>query len=262
MTNPASAVPAAGPRPEQYTSLVEVREVSRSFGGIHALRDVSLQVSTGEVLGLIGPNGAGKTTLFNVIAGVYRPSSGRVLFKETEISGWPPHRICHLGIARTFQIVKPFRSLTVLQNVLIGARFGRHPGLVEWREHRPEAMEVLEFLGLADRRDIPGTALNLGEMKRVDLARALATGPEVLLLDEVMAGLNPVEIGQMMTLIRRIRDKRRITILMIEHVMKAVMGVSDRVAVLHHGEKIAEGAPQTVVNDAQVIDAYLGERVL
>jgi branched-chain amino acid transport system ATP-binding protein len=216
----------------------------------------------GEILGLIGPNGAGKTTLFNVIAGVYKPSAGAVLFKGVDISGRKPHQICHLGIARTFQIVKPFRSLTVLQNVLIGARFGRQPKLIDRQEYRPKAVEVLKLLGFTGKMHVPCSALNLAEMKQVDLARALATGPEVLLLDEVMAGLNLVEIAQMMDLIRHIRAQMQVTILMIEHVMRAVMGVSNRVAVLHHGEKIAEGEPQEVVTNDQVIEAYLGERIL
>ncbi len=243
-------------------TILEARRVSRFFGGIQAVKDVSFALNHGEILGLIGPNGAGKTTLFNVIAGVFKPTSGQVLLQGRDISGLKPHQVCHLGIGRTFQIVKPFLSLSVLQNVVIGSRFGEKEALVDGRDHQVPAAQILQFVGFAERMHDPCSSLNLGEMKRVDLARALATKPEVLLLDEVMAGLNLVETEQMMKLICRIRDEMKITILMIEHVMRAVMGISNRVMVLHHGEKIAEGFPEEVARNEEVVQAYLGERIL
>lgn len=243
-------------------SLLQVANISKSFGGIEAVRDVSFTLRQKEILGLIGPNGAGKTTLFNVIAGVYKPNSGEITFKGVKISGLRPHRICHLGIARTFQIVKPFLTLTVLENVMIGSRCGKSEGLLGRWDYRSLALEVLDSLNLVAKKDIPSDSLNLAEKKRVELARALATRPEIILLDEVAAGLTPGEIEEMITLIYRIRDEMKIGILMIEHNMRAVMEVSDRVMVLHHGEKIADGAPKSVVQNEEVINAYLGERII
>jgi branched-chain amino acid transport system ATP-binding protein len=241
---------------------IEAREVSKFFGGIQAVKDISFRLYNGEILGLIGPNGAGKTTLFNVLAGMFRPSRGSVYFKNIDIAGLKPHQICHLGIARTFQIVKPFPTLTVLENVMIGVKFGRKDEFFDKKDFQAPALSTLEFIGIQDRANDPCAALNLGEIKKVELARALATNPDVLLLDEVIAGLNFVETELMMNLIRRIRDEKGITILMIEHVMKAVMGISDRVMVLHHGEKIADGMPEDVVNQEEVVNAYLGVRIL
>jgi len=241
---------------------LEAIDVSRSFGGIQAVKNVSFGLEQGEILGLIGPNGAGKTTLFNVIAGVYKPSSGKINFKGINISGMKPHRICHLGIGRTFQIVRPFLALTVLENVMVGARFGKSNEFIDRWDFRSPALEILEFIGFSEKKDMPCEYLNQGEQRKVELARALATKPELLLLDEVISGLTPVETEHMMDLIFQIRSRMRITILMIEHVMKAVMGISDRVIVLHHGEKIADGSPKGVIQKDEVMEAYLGERIL
>lgn len=242
--------------------MLKTSNVSKSFGGIQAVKNVTFELIPKEILGLIGPNGAGKTTLFNLIAGVYKPDSGSILFKEMDIAGMRPHWICNLGIARTFQIVKPFPSLTVLQNVMLGSRFGKNRELFYRQDFSKRAKECLHFVGFEQKKDLPCEALNYGEIKRVELARALATQPEILLLDEVIAGLNPVETEEMMHLIQKIRAELKVSILMIEHVMRAIMGISDRVIVLHHGEMIAQGMPGEVVHNPKVIDAYLGERVV
>jgi branched-chain amino acid transport system ATP-binding protein len=243
-------------------TILEAVNISKFFGGVQAVKNVSFTLRRGEILGLIGPNGAGKTTLFNTIAGVYKPNSGSILFKGQTISGLKPHQICHLGIARTFQIVKPLTTLTVIENVMVGVRFGKSKELFDRWDFYSPALDILKLIGFADKKDILCESLNIGEKKKVELARTLATKPELILLDETIAGLNPVETEQMMSLIRRIREEMKITILIIEHIMKAVMGVSDRVMVLHHGEKIADGAPEDVVNNDEVIKAYLGERIL
>jgi branched-chain amino acid transport system ATP-binding protein len=244
------------------STALRVEGLSKFFGGIQAVKRVNFDLKQGEILGLIGPNGAGKTTLFNTLAGVYKPTSGKIVYRERNIAGLKPHQICHMGIGRTFQIVKPFQTLTVLENVMIGARFGSTDELFDRKDFRSPALEVLKMIGFLDKKDIRCEALNLGELKRVEMARALATNPEILLLDEVIAGLNPVETVQVMDLIRMFRDTLHITILMIEHVMKAIMGISDRVVVLHHGEKIAEGPPTAVVTNEEVVNAYLGKKIV
>ncbi|HTE54692.1 MAG TPA: ABC transporter ATP-binding protein [Kofleriaceae bacterium] len=236
-------------------SLLAVRGLSKSFGGLRALDRVDLVLAEREILGVIGPNGAGKTTLFSLIAGSLEPTAGEVHLGERPLHRMPAHRIVRAGVVRTHQIVRPFPNLTVLENATVAALHagGRASGPAPVR-----AAEVLEFVGLADRADrMPGT-LTLAGRKRLELARALAVAPRVLLLDEVIAGLGPTEAQALALLIRRIRDERGASIIMIEHVMPAVMSLSDRVIVLDHGKQIAEGTPAEVVRDAQVLAAYLG----
>jgi branched-chain amino acid transport system ATP-binding protein len=220
------------------------------------VRQVDLAVQEGEILGLIGPNGSGKTTLFNLITGFYRPDGGRIRLAERDVTGWPPPRLCKQGIARTFQLVRPFQQLTVRQNVEVGRVYGREPAR-DRRQAAAQADALLELVGLADRADSPATRLTLVDRKRLELARGLATRPRVLLLDELLAGLNPSEVLAAIELIRRVRASG-VTIVLVEHLVKAVFGISDRVVVLSAGRKIAEGTPAAVAGDPAVVDAYLG----
>jgi branched-chain amino acid transport system ATP-binding protein len=240
-------------------AILQAHRVTKMFGGLAAVSLVSFDLRQGEILGLIGPNGSGKTTLVNVITGTLPYSDGDVLFRGQSIRGLPAYEIGRLGLSRTFQVVKPFRNLTVLQNVMVGALFGSRGGARELASARRQAEEILEFVGLAHRAQAPAESLNVPERKRMELARALAMRPTVLFLDEVMAGLNPVEIDEAVQLIKRIRD-RGITLMVIEHVMKAIRNVSDRIMVFHHGEKLTEGSPEEVLNNPAVISAYLGRR--
>jgi len=235
-------------------SLLELRGISKFFGGLAALNSVSFGVNKGEIFGLIGPNGAGKTTLFNVVNGFYKPSKGEVLFNGRKISNLKPHQICGLGIARTFQVVKPLQRMTVLDNVIASA-FLRAKSKDQAEEI---AVETLQFSGLYDDRNIKSKSLPLGKRKRLEIARALATKPELLLFDESCAGLNPSELNESIEIIKKVRE-RGVTILIIEHHMKVIMSISDRVVVLNYGEKIAEGTPVEIASNPLVIEAYLGD---
>jgi len=238
--------------------VLEGKGVTKYFGGLAAVFDINFHVDQGEVFGLIGPNGAGKTTLFNLISAALAPKSGIIKFKGENITGLKPHQICRLGVARTFQTVKIFANLPVLDNVVLGSLFGTSNAISSADAER-EATELLEFVGLSAVKATPAKDLTLANQKRLEVAGALATKPELLLLDEIMAGLNPAEVAQAMELVTRIRDKG-ITIIMIEHVMKAIMSVCERIMVLHHGRKIAEGTPQEITTSKTVIKVYLGEK--
>jgi branched-chain amino acid transport system ATP-binding protein len=231
--------------------------VTKYFGGLAAVSDVDFFVDQGEVVGLIGPNGAGKTTLFNLISAALVPKPGIIKYKGKNIVGLKPYKICRMGIARTFQTVKTFTNLPVFENVRIGSLFGTSVKMSA-AEADGEATACLDFVGLSGVRDVPARDLTLANQKRLEVARALATRPELLLLDELMAGLTHTEVAQAMELVKKIRD-RGITIVMIEHVMKAIMNVCDRIIVLHHGKKIAEGTPKEIANSKTVIEVYLGE---
>jgi branched-chain amino acid transport system ATP-binding protein len=239
-------------------ALLEGKEVTRYFGGLAAVSEVDFFVEQGEVLGLIGPNGAGKTTLFNLISAALTPTSGTISFKGEDITGLKPYKVCRMGVARTFQTVKTFANMPVFQNVLLGAFFGTS-NTISSTDALGEAEELLEFVGLSAVKDASAKDLTLANQKRLEMARALATKPELLLLDEIMEGLNPAEVAQAMELITRIRD-RGITVIMIEHVMKAIMKLCERILVLHHGEKIADGSPQEIATSENVIRVYLGDK--
>ncbi|HYA94021.1 MAG TPA: ABC transporter ATP-binding protein [Thermodesulfobacteriota bacterium] len=234
--------------------MLEVKNLTKFFGGLGAVRELSFKVEKGQIFGLIGPNGAGKTTVFNLINGFYLPTSGEVLFKGEPITGLKPNAICKKGIARTFQLVKPLSRMTVLENVMASA-FCRVNSIKKAQE---EALKTLEFCGLMHRKNYLARSLTIGDRKRLEITRAMATHPEVILLDETAAGLNPTELDQAIALIRKIREQG-ITILIVEHIMKVIMSISDRIHAINYGETITEGTPQEVANNKAVIEAYLGE---
>lgn len=233
--------------------LLDVRDLAKHFGGVKAVNGIDLSVDDGEIVGLIGPNGAGKTTVFNMLAGTLKPTRGTIRLAGRDVTGWRADRVCAAGMARTFQVVRPFRSLSVTDNVLVGATGG---GASE-AEARSIAAEQLEFVGLAGQAARPARELSLIDLKRLEVARALAARPKVLLLDEVFAGLTPRELPLAVELVRAIRD-RGVSLVVIEHLMQVVMNLSDRVVVLHHGEELAVGTPEEVVENPAVIEAYLG----
>ena len=231
--------------------------ITKCFGALAAVKDVSFRIDEKEVVGLIGPNGSGKTTLFNVISGVYKPDSGKVIFMGRDITGLPPHKICRMGIARTYQLVRPFLNMSVLENVMVGALYGAGGSL---SKSRAEALEYLKFVGLERKKDVLARNLNICERKFLEIARALATKPKVLLLDEPLSGLNPNEILQAREIIKEIRDNFGITVVWVEHIMRALRGVVEHVIVLNYGKKIADGPFEEVTRDQNVIKAYLGEK--
>jgi branched-chain amino acid transport system ATP-binding protein len=231
-----------------------VRGLRKAFGGLVAVNGVDLEVAAGEIVSVIGPNGAGKTTLFNLLSGTYRPDAGAIVFSGVDVTGSEPHEACLRGIARTFQIPKPFADVSALENVVVGALARRS----STRQATAAAEEALAFVGLADKRDTPASSLTPGDQKRLELARAMATRPVLLMLDELMAGLTPTELRAAMDVLGRVRDLG-VTVVLVEHVMPVVMRISDRVVVLHHGEKIAEGPPAVVASDQRVVTAYLGD---
>jgi branched-chain amino acid transport system ATP-binding protein len=240
------------------TGRLELAHLSKKFNGLRAVEDVSFTVPEGTIVGLIGPNGAGKTTCFNLVAGVYRPDAGEVRLDGKRIDGWRPDQVCRAGVGRTFQLVKPFAGLSVMENVIVGA-LNASAGV---REAREKSRLIVEQLGLAAKRDQAASSLTLPERKCLEVARALATDPRVLLLDEVMAGLRPTEMDHMVSLFRELNTKLGLTILLIEHVMRAVMALSGRIVVLHHGEVIAAGTPAEVTRDPAVLECYLGEEAV
>lgn len=231
--------------------------VNKSFGGLQSIKDLDFKIERSQITSLIGPNGAGKTTVFNVISGHLKPDAGQIIFNEKDITGWSPHRIVEKGISRTFQISRPFSSMTVLETVSTAFLYGRKK-VKNLDEAKKMGLEILEFVKLADKKEHRSGALSVVDQRRLEISRALATGPELVMLDEVMAGLNDKELVEVLEIIEGMRTKLGMTVLIIEHVMKAIMSLSNSVIVLHNGQKIAEGSPKEIARNDAVIDAYLG----
>jgi len=241
--------------------MLTVKNLTKRFGGLVAVNDLNFHIEEGEIVGLVGPNGAGKSTLLNIISGIYHTDSGRIYFQDEDITNSAPHEICKRGIAKTFQLVQSFPEMTAHQNVVVGALFGNSEK-IDIKEAEHKASEALDFVGFPRKKfDYAVKNLNVVELKMIQLARALATEPKLLLMDEVSTGLNPKESKNAIKLIKKINDNG-ITILMVEHVMRIIMNLSDRIIVLHHGKKIAEGVPNDIITNQRVIDAYLGEKFL